>query len=97
MALVRCEYCRGEAKNAMGVPCRSCKATGKVEVADATPATSVAKASALRGEDGGFVRTSGRPRYAYFQGKHLVVGRGRAEEFPTLAEAYRRRDELLRG
>jgi len=91
----KCGFCKGSGKNAMGVPYGKCAGSGEIEVASAPPAIATTKGATLQGEGGAFVISRGKPRYAFLQGKHLVVGRGKVEEFASIAAAYRRRDELL--
>ena len=54
-----------------------------------------AKSTRVEGERGGFLVKRGKPRYAYLQGKHYVVGNGDAVECASIREAYALRDKLL--
>lgn len=54
-----------------------------------------ARTAVVTGEKGGFMVTRGAPRYQYLEGRHYVVGRGKAHECKTIAEAYALRDKLL--
>jgi len=51
----------------------------------------------VSGERGGFITKRGRPRYAQLEGRHFVVGRGKAQECASIAEAYALRDALLKA
>jgi co-chaperonin GroES (HSP10) len=51
----------------------------------------------VSGSRGGFIVTRGKPRYAQLEGRHFAVGRGKAYECATVAEAYAKRDEMLKA
>jgi hypothetical protein len=66
-------------------------------MSDSPSRKEAAVAGTVQGERGGFIVTRGKPRYAQLEGRHFAVERGKAYECSTIAEAYAKRDEMLRA